>query len=805
MRAAVLVLRGRFRQYGKSWLVLGLLVAVTGGFVLASVAAGRRTAAAFPGYVARHGYDLVVYSLQPLPQLATLPDVRSVTLVRGTPTGQPQCASCRRPFDLNNFLIDQVPPPALPHMVKLLSGRMPRQSSPGEVLASRTLAEHNGVRVGSVLRIPLYSQAALEGGSAQPKQVLQPVLRVVGIAMIEGNFQTGANPHYDLFTTAAFAATARQHRVGALTLSYVRFRHGAAGLDAFHSRLRSLPEGSVLGTDDLDSDVAGVQSSIRPQVIGWYGLAGLLALAALAVIGQAATRQAATEWSDHRALSALGLTPRGLIRVSLLRSLAVGAAGAVGAAVLALVLSPLTPVGSARLADPHPGGVSFDPVVLLAGPLAVLLVVMALSVWPAVRCARLTAGPPPRVAPAATVGRAGAAAGLPPTALIGIRHAVERNGGGQPVATALLGTVLAVAALSATAVFGASLSHLISSPRLYGSPFQVYFAPDGTDRAPGVIKGPLLDSLQRDPAIERITLAAYEEITVNGRHLPAFAVTPVRGPVLLSAVAGRPPRGDREIMLGAGAMRTTGARLGGYVRVTVADPGGTLHTSRLRVVGRASLNAAAGGTGNGAALTTGALTAAMCPPGGGQKACQNAVKQDTDFEVLVRAAPGPAGAAALARHTHQYPRYTYRPGTPTELVNFGQSVSFPLLFGVALSLFGAATMLHLLLVSVARRRRETALLKVLGFVRRQVAAAVCWQATLVALAGIVIGVPLGTAAGKAAWRVFAANFGVIPVEVIRPVLLLALAAGVLVAANLLAAVPALLAARSRPGQLLRAE
>jgi len=132
-------------------------------------------------------------------------------------------------------------------------------------------------------------------------------------------------------------------------------------------------------------------------------------------------------------------------------------------------------------------------------------------------------------------------------------------------------------------------------------------------------------------------------------------------------------------------------------------------------------------------------------------------------------------------------------------------VSFPLLFGVALSLFGAATMLHLLLVSVARRRRETALLKVLGFVRRQVAAAVCWQASSVALIGIVAGVPVGIAAGKAAWRLFAANFGVIPVEVIRPLLLLALAAGVLLAANLLAAVPALLAARSRPGQLLRAE
>jgi ABC-type antimicrobial peptide transport system permease subunit len=139
------------------------------------------------------------------------------------------------------------------------------------------------------------------------------------------------------------------------------------------------------------------------------------------------------------------------------------------------------------------------------------------------------------------------------------------------------------------------------------------------------------------------------------------------------------------------------------------------------------------------------------------------------------------------------------------LVNFGESVNFPLLFGLALSLFGAATMVHLLLVSVARRRNETGLLKVLGFVRRQVAAAVCWQATAVALVGIVVGVPVGIAAGKVLWRVFATNFGVVPVPVVQPLLLAALVTAVLAAANVLAAVPALLAARSHPGQLLRAE
>jgi ABC-type lipoprotein release transport system permease subunit len=81
---------------------------------------------------------------------------------------------------------------------------------------------------------------------------------------------------------------------------------------------------------------------------------------------------------------------------------------------------------------------------------------------------------------------------------------------------------------------------------------------------------------------------------------------------------------------------------------------------------------------------------------------------------------------------------------------------------VALSLFGAATLVHLLMVSVNRRRAETGLLKVLGFVRRQVAAVISWQATAIILVGVAVGVPLGIAAGKVAWRLFATNFGVVP-------------------------------------------
>ena len=81
------------------------------------------------------------------------------------------------------------------------------------------------------------------------------------------------------------------------------------------------------------------------------------------------------------------------------------------------------------------------------------------------------------------------------------------------------------------------------------------------------------------------------------------------------------------------------------------------------------------------------------------------------------------------------------------------------------------------------------MLKVLGFARYQVAAVVSWQSTAVALVGIVAGVPLGIAAGRVAWRVFATNFGVVPLTTVNVLLAAALAVGVPAAANVLAFSP----------------
>jgi len=106
---------------------------------------------------------------------------------------------------------------------------------------------------------------------------------------------------------------------------------------------------------------------------------------------------------------------------------------------------------------------------------------------------------------------------------------------------------------------------------------------------------------------------------------------------------------------------------------------------------------------------------------------------------------------------------------------------------------------------VRRRRRELALLKVLGMTRRQLWAVIAWQTTLTLLIAVLVGGVLGIVCGRLAWHAFAGSLGIVPVvEVSVPALIGGLAALVL-AGNLLAAVPAAVAARTRPAASLRAE
>jgi predicted lysophospholipase L1 biosynthesis ABC-type transport system permease subunit len=106
---------------------------------------------------------------------------------------------------------------------------------------------------------------------------------------------------------------------------------------------------------------------------------------------------------------------------------------------------------------------------------------------------------------------------------------------------------------------------------------------------------------------------------------------------------------------------------------------------------------------------------------------------------------------------------------------------------------------------VHRRRRDLAILKTLGFTRGQAAQTVAWQATTFALLAGLVGLPLGVAGGRWAWRLVAAQLGVAAGPVVPSVPVLAVAASMLLIANLVAAGPGWAAARIQPATVLRSE
>ena len=608
---------------------------------------------------------------------------------------------------------------------------------------------------------------------------------VVGTEASEDEFPATSGTNYGLYTTQAFTRSINDRTVF-FHADFVRLRHGAADLPRFQAEAR---QDGALGITDLNTNAAAVTSSIRPQAVGWWILAALTALVGLIVLAQAQSRQALIEADTYSTLRTLGVSSRQLFLTGMARIAATGIVGIVGGVLLAYGLSSLTPVGVARLAEPT-NGFSFDPWALLVGGLVLLAVFSALGVRPALTVARAarTGDRYRRQHPSRTVGLL-TELGASPSTLIGVRRAIQRGGGRStvPVGSALVGAILAVTALCATVVFGSSLTHLVTTPSLYGQPFDLYISVNSTGTQAQAEQ--LVDDIERERGVTGITAGLSGDVRINGHTVAALAGQPIRGSLLLTTITGRLPEAPGEVTLGATTLREAGAHVGSLVRVSVPNASGGTRTSTYRVVGVTSFppDFGTGGLGTGAVFDFAGF-GARCAPGTKPGRCAIDETYNGAGVILVRTASSVAGRTALNRLVAAHAGDVVAPVAPTNLVNFGQSVNFPVILGSVLIVFGVATLLHVLVVSVTRRRQEIGLLKSLGFFRRQVAFTVLWQTTTVALIGLVGGVPLGVAIGRLVWRAFANYLGVVPVEVVTLREIVSIALGTLVVANLLAAV-----------------
>jgi ABC-type lipoprotein release transport system permease subunit len=113
---------------------------------------------------------------------------------------------------------------------------------------------------------------------------------------------------------------------------------------------------------------------------------------------------------------------------------------------------------------------------------------------------------------------------------------------------------------------------------------------------------------------------------------------------------------------------------------------------------------------------------------------------------------------------------------------------------------GAFFVAHVLITSVRRGRAELGVCRALGMRARDISSIVRWQATAVAVVGLAVGIPVGLAGGRTAWRLFADELGVPPVADI-PWLWMALVA----LATLAALAPARRARNQSAAEVVRAE
>ena len=132
--------------------------------------------------------------------------------------------------------------------------------------------------------------------------------------------------------------------------------------------------------------------------------------------------------------------------------------------------------------------------------------------------------------------------------------------------------------------------------------------------------------------------------------------------------------------------------------------------------------------------------------------------------MLLRFAHGPGRAAALTRFRRSMAGFCseIQQSTCVELgqrpngvTNYARIDGTPEVLAGLLAALGVAVLGQLVVVSSRRRRHDFAVLKALGLLRRQVSEVTAWQVSTLAGLALLIGLPLGVAAGRWSWQLFA--------------------------------------------------
>jgi hypothetical protein len=383
--------------------------------------------------------------------------------------------------------------------------------------------------------------------------------------------------------------------------------------------------------------------------------------------------------------------------------------------------------------------------------------------------------------------------------VVGSRFALEAGRGRSavPVRPALAGAIVGVLGVLAAFTFTAGVTDAANHPERFGQTIALETGVGFNGQSPPRVPQALA-AAAKDPDVTGLNDARIAVAYSGNISLTTYSIAPVAGkqiPVVLTA--GRLPARAGQIVLAPSSARQLGAAVGSVVPVS-----GGKGTHRYTVTG---IGFVPEGSHNGYA------EGAWVTPAGYQQIFRGAHFAYKFRVAMVSVRPGADVAAVGKRISKAASRAAHGPAQfgiplpPAEVRQIRDVAVLPVALSGFLVLLAAGAVGHALATAVRRRRHELGVLRALGLTRPQSWLVVITQASLLALTGLVFGVPLGLALGRRLWHQVAETTPLVyhpPLAVWA--LLLIVPAGLL-AANLLAVWPGHRAAGLRSGQVLRTE
>ena len=662
----------------------------------------------------------------------------------------------------------------------LLHGRLPDPRRVDEVVVNRRAASQFHLHVGQ--RVTLVSATDLNAFFGTAPMSGGPTVRATIVGIGDSAMDQVFTPDEPSFFPSGGFLT-RHPEVPRAANLVVRLEPGT-NVTRFHRRAAAVMNLPDIPVRDLAEDRKRVTHSTDLERTALLLFAAAVVLAGVVLVGQALTRTVYSMAEPVGALRALGFTRPDMVRGLVSPMVITAVTASVVAIGSAVALSARFPVGLARRLEPD-HGVHADWGVLASGAAALVLLVVAAATLAAYRAARAV-----ERAPAPGVGspllRAVRRARPLPVA-IGAGLALEPGRGDRslPVRPAIAGAVAGILGIVGALGLVHGIDDALAQPRRSGQVWDATVWPDDTHPRPA-----LVTALRGDPRVDQIAKLQRMPVDVQGAGLPVYSLDPVRGHLSFVVLHGRAPAGSDEAAIGLASAKALHKQIGDRLQVGGQDG------VNLRIVGTALLEQTPHTSFDQGVWATPAIVDKLAIPAADQ--------QEQVFAVTGRRG---IKAAPLIAHLHK------RLGnveidsisSPQDVLALRNVRTLPVALAGFLAVLGLAALGHALVTAVRRRRHDLAVLRAIGFRPRQNAACIAWQAMAVAVVGLVVGIPLGIAAGRLSWRWVADRTPLIYAPPLAAAAVVIAVPAAILLAKALAALPARRAARLRPAEVLRTE